>query len=86
MLVGHVGIGKVLLCFIVLNVVVVTPRLCERYWAVLVYVVSQVLVLGWEDVGLDRNLAANTGGEWRRWTDLACAMMSRLWRQVEVMD
>ena len=48
MLVGHVGIGKVLLCFIVLNVVVVTPRLCERYWAVLVYVVSQALVLGWE--------------------------------------
>ena len=65
MLVGHVGIGKVSLCVIVLNVVVVTPRLCERYWAVLVYVVSQVLVLGWEDVGLDRNLAANTGGEWR---------------------
>ena len=86
MLVGHVGIGKVLLCFIVLNVVVVTPRLCERYWAVLVYVVSQVLVLGWEDVGLDRNLAANTGGKWRSWTDLACAMLSRYWRQVEVMD
>ena len=59
MLVGHVGIGKVLLCIIVFEC-------CGRHTQAMRKVLCCLdmcrLVLGWEDVGSDRNLPANLYG------------------------